>query len=277
MAQDALSIPLKSGWDDHHVIRTYFHNSDLQMRWAIDCLSSQRFNKDDVILDYGSGDGKITSLLTFFVPQGQVVGVDISKGMTLFSSRMFSPSQYPNLSFKNFEAIDFSDFTIPQPFDVVTSFCVFQLVSHPRPVLEKLYQLTKPHGKLITTYPIGTNPAFTRAREEVMKSKGLKKPPAAQDAAFLRNPLQLHRVLSEIGYAVDKLNLIHVLYTFGSKEEMIDWCEGTLAGNWNIPQECRRQFFEELVHLYCQYSPESCDQNGFIDFAFDRIEVQATK
>jgi trans-aconitate methyltransferase len=229
-----------------------------------------------MVLDYGSGDGKITSMLTSFVPQGQVLGVDISKGMTLFSSRMFPRSQFPNLSFQSFEAIDFSDFEFSKPFDVVTSFCVLQLIPHPRPVLEKLYRLTKPSGKLVTTYPIGTNSAFTRARDEALKAKGLKKV-VSPDATFLRDPLQLRLVLSEIGYNITKLNVIHVQYTFGSREEMIDWCEGTLTGNLNIPQEYRREFFENVVHLYCDYSPENCDENGFIDFALDRIELVATK
>jgi SAM-dependent methyltransferase len=246
--QKATEISLESGWNRHDVIQAYFHNSDLQTRWAIDCLCSHRFNGDESILDYGSGDGKITSMLTSFVPKGQVLGVDISQGMTLFSSRMFPPGQFSNLSFQSFRALDFSDFESSDLFDVVTSFCVFQLVPYPRPVLEKLYQLTKPQGKLVMTYPIGTNPAFSRAREETMKAKGLMKALPSPEAAFLRDPHQLRHVLSEIGYTVEKLNAIHVQYTYSSE---IAIRTGLSALPLIASKPWQQNLFDHLSDLWC--------------------------
>lgn len=266
-----------TGWDNFHVIQTYFHNSDLQTRWALTSLSAYQFRGDEHILDFGSGDGKMTSILASYVPRGTVLGVDKFKGMADFASRLFPQYEYPRLSFSSFHDREFSEMEFQKQFDVITSFCVFQLVPNPKSIFIKLYHITKPGGKFIGTIPIGTNPAFSRARNELMAERGLKKADPSPEAALVRDPHLLRLMLTEIGYSVVKLEPIHVRYTFASKKELVDWCEGTLSGNWNIPNEGRRDFFETLVSLYCDYAPENCDEKGFIDFEFDRIDILASK
>jgi trans-aconitate methyltransferase len=211
-------------------------------------------------------------MVSTFVPKGKVLGVDTSYAMTEFASKVFPKSEFPNLHFSDIKEIEISE-----NFDVITSFCVFQLVPNPREVFAKLFEITKPQGKLVMTFPIGTNPAFTKAAKEALSARGLARPPASPDAPAMRNPAQLREILEEAGYKIEKLEQVHIRYPFSSKEELIHWCEGTLTGNWRIPDEIRREFFEEVVSLYCQYAPEECEEDGFVHFQLDRIDVLAVK
>jgi hypothetical protein len=56
---------------------------------------------------------------------------------------------------------------------------------------------------------------------------------------------------------------------------MIDWFEGTLAANWDIPSAGRRKFFSDLAERYLTYRPEERDDDGFVYFSLKRIDFMA--
>ena len=78
--------------------KTYSEASDIQFWQAMEALTILNLKGDETILDVGCGDGKITALIADKVPNGRVVGVDITDDMINFAQEKFDT--IPNLSFK---------------------------------------------------------------------------------------------------------------------------------------------------------------------------------
>ncbi|MCH9610875.1 MAG: hypothetical protein S4CHLAM81_09660 [Chlamydiales bacterium] len=57
---------------------------------------------------------------------------------------------------------------------------------------------------------------------------------------------------------------------------MVDWFEGTLSANWNIPPDQRRDFFEAVTDRYLAENPPERDDDGFTYFFCRRLDVVAT-
>ncbi|MGK5594130.1 MAG: class I SAM-dependent methyltransferase [Parachlamydiaceae bacterium] len=104
------------------------------------------FRGDEVILDLGCGDGKITAQMAEKVPRGQVLGTDKSSSMIELARQTFPCDLYPNLSFaiEDIKQINFS-----HSFNLVTSFSCLHWVENQVVALEKIKQALSPSGKAI--------------------------------------------------------------------------------------------------------------------------------
>ena len=61
--------------------KKYQKASKHQQEWGNSLISELTLNGNEVILDLGCGDGRITEQLALLVPDGKVVGIDASIGM----------------------------------------------------------------------------------------------------------------------------------------------------------------------------------------------------
>lgn len=89
-------------WDPEE----YERCSSAQQEWALSALSELKIGGDERILDIGCGDGKITARISQLVPDGSVLGIDISPDMISFARRRYSPESFRNLRFKQGDALD---------------------------------------------------------------------------------------------------------------------------------------------------------------------------
>ncbi len=261
------------GWNSRELVNLYFHNSELQTQWAWEALSHYHVKGNETILDFGSGDGKLSALLSFMAPKGNVVGVDLSSEMVSYATKMFP---YKNLLFQESADIDFSQVTFPEKFDLVTAFCVFHLIPNPSTVLTNINAEMKPGGHLVMTLPIGKNPDFFRAVSDEMSARGWQMPAPTSGSLQMRDSQQMHQVVSDAGFDVTHFEVVESRFPFSSKAEMIDWFEGTLAANWNIPKEDRREFCCSLANRYLTIRPDEVDPDGFVYFSLKRIDLVAT-
>jgi trans-aconitate 2-methyltransferase len=176
-----------NGWNATDLVRLYFHNSDLQVQWAWQALSQYHFRGNEQVLDFGAGDGKLSALISTLVPEGKVVGVDISKEMIAFASKVFPACTYRNLNFIVAEDVDFGkEIICDRKFDLVTSFCVFHLIPNLVIVLTNIKEKMMPDAKLVLTFPIGGNPEFFKAASEEMATRGWVFPSPTQDSKQMR-------------------------------------------------------------------------------------------
>jgi trans-aconitate 2-methyltransferase len=266
-----------SGWNCSELVNLYFHNSELQRQWASSVIARHNFTDDESILDFGSGDGKITAALSFHVPKGKVIGVDSSDEMISFASRIFHEKDYPNLDFIPIPIEEFEDCLQGETFDTISSFCTFHLLPDPLSTLQKLHSLLKDGGTLIATYPIGRNPAFFKAVMETLKRYELSLPYPTNEMVSMRNPENAAQILTDAGFKINELRVIESKNAFASKEKLADWFEGTLTANWNIPSDVRRDFFINLTDRYLELSPESVGPLGEAYFTLSRINCTASK
>ncbi len=259
------------GWNEDELIRLYFHHSELQRQWAWEALSQYRFRGDEEVLDFGAGDGKITAMISFMVPNGSVVGIDISQQMVDFASKMFPPTFYPNLSYQRSVDGTFDG----DNFDLVTSFCAFHLIPNPREIFSSIRSRMSPDGHLVLTLPIGGNPDFFAVLMEELALRDWSLPPPSSDTRRMRSPDGLEEILTGAGFEIDYLKVVDTRTPFSSEKEFIDWMEGTLSANWNIPVDQRREFFESFSERYFNRCPHERDDDGFVYFSIKRIDLVA--
>lgn len=268
-----------SGWNASSLVKTYFHNSELQRQWAWELMGKQGLGGNEKILDFGCGDGKISAEISRFVPQGLVTGVDISAEMLQFARIKFPAYAYPNLEFKNSGSLTFEDIPGQHSFDMICSFCVFHLVARPLDVLKNLKSHLKPSGKLVLVIPAGKNQAFFDAAEDVFDKYELKAPwkNLPVSAALTMRTLEgCSTLLKEAGYEILSLEMIDTENPFYDKAELIAWMVGVTTANWNIPIPLSPLFFHDLVERMCELDPEIIDNEGRLHFKLSRIHAVAT-
>ncbi len=95
------------GWNHDSLVLEYFHHSELQRQWAWQLIGPYPLNGNERILDFGCGDGKITAELSHCLPNGQILGVDLSDQMLHFARRAFPKENFPHLSFALSPSLDF--------------------------------------------------------------------------------------------------------------------------------------------------------------------------
>ena len=271
----SLTDPLK-GWNDRGLVTLYHHNSELQTQWAWEALSNYTFKGDERVLDFGSGDGKLTAMISFMVPRGKVTGIDLSKHMITYASKMFPQSYYKNLEFRQSPDVGFKEAALDGPFDLITSFCVFHLVPDPEVILTHLKQLMHPKSKLVLTSPLGGNKEFFQAASEELAKRGWSFPTATDGTLIMRNPEKAKELFQRLGFKLEHFKAIGTRTPYNSKEEFIDWLEGTVTANWNIPEEGRRAFFTDVTNRFLELKPEEQDADGFTYYYLDRIDIVAS-
>jgi len=127
------------------MVPSYVHQSELQRRWAISCLAPhlKTLKGNERVLDIGCGDGKITADISRFVPQGMVIGIDPSAAMLAWAQKQYHPAEYPNL---RFQAGEFQNPGLTEPFDLIVSFCALQHGSDQESALQNIANYSNQTG-----------------------------------------------------------------------------------------------------------------------------------
>jgi len=136
----------------------YAKNSESQKSSADDFLKATQLQGVDAILDVGCGDGKVTAALARAIPQGSVIGVDVSPSM-IETAKIFTSK---NLTF---QVQDAAQLDFDSQFDLITSFTVMQWVLEQSQALQCFEKALKPGGKLWIQMPIGLPMAMHQALE----------------------------------------------------------------------------------------------------------------
>ncbi|MFN0065836.1 MAG: class I SAM-dependent methyltransferase [Chlamydiales bacterium] len=267
---------IEEGWNSADLVETYRHNSDLQMQWAWQAFSRLKLKGNETILDYGCGDGKISSLMAYMVPKGSVTGVDISNAMISYASQIYPESYYRNLAFSHIENISFSGWQPDKKFDVVTSYCVFHLVTEPEAVLTHIHDKLKRGGKLVMTVPSEHNPAFVTAAQEGMSKRGWAIP-TVKGTLFDDKETNAREIFAKTGFRIKEMEQVNTCNIFSSKKDFIIWCQGTITANLQIPPEESWDFFSEVIDRMVELDPNMIDERGFIHFNMKRIDVVLQK
>lgn len=263
-----------SGWNCDLFARMYFHYSEMQRQWAWELLGKAPFKGDEIVLDFGCGDGKISAEISHLVPRGSVVGVDPSLKMLQLAKRKFPSFAYPNLDFRATVPPTFSD-----EYDVICSFTVFHLVNNPVEVLVDLRSHLKMGGKLLLVIPTGNNKIFFQAADELFLKYGFTHSPHANRSASskaMRTVEGCSSFLKEAGYKIESIELIETKNAFYEVEEFVLWMVGTVAANWNIPADISYRFFTDLVNRMRELDPGMVDDEGRVLYDNARIHAIAS-
>lgn len=270
----------ESGWNHTSLVQAYFHNSELQRQWAWELLGKYRFNGSEKVLDFGSGDGKISAEIAHIVPNGFVDGVDLSQEMIRFSRLKFPSEVYSNLRFYRSNSFDLRDYATDKKYDLITAFCVFHFVTEYQSLLQNLRSHLNPNGTLLAVIPAGRAPALFKAAEETFEKYNLPCPwnnanQGKNGAPTMRTLDGCRRIMEDAGFTISQLEIVDKYTPFVSEQELVQWMVGTTTANWNIPQKIVPAFFQEVVARMRVLDPEMVDEEGRWKFKMSRIHLVA--
>lgn len=127
---------MKSNWN----AEKYSRSSKTQKNHAIPMLNDLDILKFESILDIGSGNGYLTSLIAENNKNASVFGIDNSKNMVEHAQQTY---QHQNLTFLQLDAQSMS---FDSQFDLALSFSTLHWIQDQKHVFQGIHQALKPNG-----------------------------------------------------------------------------------------------------------------------------------
>ena len=124
----------------------YDRISSPQFSWGKKVLDRVRLRGDELLLDAGCGTGKLTAELLAQLPQGRVIGVDLSRNMLVTARANLQPRFSKNIALV---AADLQHLPFSNVFDGIFSTAAFHWILNHDLLFTNLFQALVPGGWLI--------------------------------------------------------------------------------------------------------------------------------
>ncbi len=251
----------------------YRQHSSAQQAWGSELIDKLGLQGHERVLDLGCGDGRLTALIAGRLPQGSVLGVDVSPEMIGFAQREHPPEAHPNLAFA---VADASRLELAPQFDAVFSNAVLHWVADQRPVLAGVRRALKPGGRILFQMGgrgngldiFGAKDNLLARRRWAGHFQGFSDPyrfPGDDEYAVW---------LREAGLRPLRVELIPKDMTHQGREGLAGWVRTTwLPYLERLPEDLRGDFVEDLLDLHLSRRP--LDAGGHSHVAMVRLEVEA--
>ena len=180
--------PKKDLWNAEH----YKKHAKGQFERGKKAVESLGFVGNEHVLDIGCGDGRITAEIAKHIPNGVVVGIDISENMINDAKKSFGA-----ISNVSFVQTDATTFMSDKKFDIVVSFATLHWIKHQKKVLQNIFAVLKPGGRLYFIMaatnkgPISTVFASKKWRPYLLKQ---------EPVFFSQDPETMASMLRESGF-----------------------------------------------------------------------------
>lgn len=255
------SEPMARNWDPSG----YEETSKWAKVLAYEVIDLILFQGIETILDVGTGDGKIASILASKVPHGKVVGIDPSKEMIRFATTHHSS---PNL---HFTIGDASNYQTQERFDLITSFTALHLVSDPEQALNRFYSLLKPQGRLFLKFPISDG--FGQALKSAMQLPQWRNYFSNYHPGwYFQTKENYEKWLSRSGFVSIRIQEGILDEAYSSKEELIQAVRYWLPHIQVLPSDLQDPFLNDLITFLLDDQPPN-EFHHFEPFLF----IQAVK
>jgi trans-aconitate 2-methyltransferase len=253
----------------------YSQHSANQFEWAKELIPKLELTGKESVLDIGCGNGKVTHLLSTYLPHGRVVGVDSSEEMISSARKDFPNCHNPNLTFLKMDA---RELTFLQEFDVAFSSSTLHWIIDHQTVLAGVYDSLDKGGKLLFQMAGKGNAQDVLAVvEELISEEDCK--PYFKNFTFpygFYAPEQYSVWLQEAGFKSERAELFPKEMTLNGKEGLVGWIKSVwLPFTERVPASLRDLFVNEIAERYLAAYP--LDETGIVRIKMTRLEVQATK
>lgn len=242
----------------------YHDHSTQQELWARALTDRLTLPQDASILDLGCGDGRISHTLASRVPNGSVVGVDVSPNMIAFANKTYGETQ--NLSFETANA---ADFETNQTFSHIISLSTFHWIKDQQAVFSNLHKMMKGNGKLIvfagSDHPHPVSDAFWQICQEENLQISLQ---------FYGQSLDFYKeVLPKEGFLIDQLEIKQIPMHFPTKANLTEWLTGWIPIGTGLVGEEALSFSRKIATGIAEKG--FSESNGEIRFSFPMVLLQA--
>jgi trans-aconitate methyltransferase len=253
----------------------YARHSAGQERWAWELIGKAAFAPDDRVLDVGCGDGRITAVIARLVPEGTVVGMDLSPVMVKHALGQFPASEFPNLTFTEADA---RALPFERAFTFVFSNAALHWVRDHRPVIAGIARALVPGGRcLLQMGGRGMGADVIRAFNEIARQPAWSRWYDGFESTYGFHGDDDYRVwLAEAGLEAERVELIPKDMVHADRAAFVGW----LRTAWHpytspVPGERRADLLELVADRYLDAHPP--DAEGRVHVVAIRLEVQARR
>ncbi|MFZ2471926.1 MAG: methyltransferase domain-containing protein [Methanothrix sp.] len=251
----------------------YLKSSSAQYNWAMALIAGLKLHGDERVLDIGCGDGRITAHLASQVPDGSVLGMDLSPEMIGFAAGKYADRS--NLSFQVRDALQLH---YSADFDLVVSFACLHWIKDHLSVLKSVHQSLVPGGRFLMQCGGRGNAA------RILDLTGHLTASAPWNEYFsgfcfpynFYGPQEYATWLAEAGLRPLRVELVAKDMIHQGQEGL----EGIIRSTWlpyteRIPAHLQGEFVKEIARRYLEVYP--LDENGRAHVQMMRLEVEAEK
>jgi trans-aconitate 2-methyltransferase len=251
----------------------YARNSSAQQQWAQELIGKLSMRGNEFLLDIGCGDGKITAQLARILPNGRVVGIDLSNSMIRLASEQFPPESHPNLTFVQMDA---TDIHFVYKFDVAFSNAVLHWVADQPAVLHGVHVCLKPGGKIL--FQMGglgnASEVYDVIREVIKRPEWNNYYKGFTPPYHFYGPEEYVEWLTKSGHSMNRAELIPKDMQHQGKEGLKGWLRTTwFPYTERLPAGLQDVFLDEAVESYLTTHP--LDDQGNTHVKMVRLEIEA--
>ena len=253
----------------------YEKHSSHQQAWARELIEKLNLRGDEVLLDVGCGDGKVSAEIAARLPKGRVTGVDLSTEMIALARQRYPEGDFPNL---RFEQADASQLPFHEQFTRVFSNATLHWICDHRPVLDGIRGALKPGGKILLQMGGRGNAAEIIACVDRL----MQIPEWAEFFTDFVSPYGFHGPeeytpwLREAGLEPVRVELIPKDMVHPNHDTLAGWIRTTwMPYTMRVPAERRDAFIEQIIEDYSASHP--ADASGALVVKMVRLEVEAVR
>jgi trans-aconitate methyltransferase len=250
----------------------------VQQTWARELIAKLKLRGDEDILDVGCGDGKVTAELARALPDGLVVGIDVSAEMIAFAKKIFPAKKNPNLQFQICDARKIFAKKFAVKFDVVFSNAALHWVDDHEKILRGAAAVLKSGGRLVISCGGKGNAqdVFVALRPEMRLARWREFFRQMPTPYFFYAPENYKKWLPKFGFKIQKLKLAPKNATYEGAEGFATWLRTTwIPYVQRVPENLREEFIESVTQRYVAKHPPDAD--GKVHVKMVRLEIDAIK
>ncbi|MBX3718729.1 MAG: class I SAM-dependent methyltransferase [Parachlamydiales bacterium] len=254
-----------SCWDGNH----YAKNSGWQFHMAAKALGYIKVPTNAKMLDIGCGDGRFTKHLAELIPDGKVLGLDLSVSMLAAAQA----NEAPNLSFV---LGDVTNLPFNNQFDRIVAFNSMHWVSEISTGLEQIKRALVPGGQvLILVAPVQVRHPIHQIINKVAKQEHWSLFFDGMSSIFSFYTLAQWAWLIEKAKMIpESLELIDASMDYPDKQSFADFITGWIPFG-TIPEDKKTEYVDEVVEAYVDIIP--CSNKGAVHYQMDELLIVASK
>ncbi len=226
---------MNKDWNAQH----YKNHSGPQEESGLSIIEKYPFRGDEIVLDIGCGDGRITAQIAARALRGQVVGIDPSANMIAEAKKSFASIK--NLRFEKSSA---EIFEFDTQFDLIVSFFALHYVIDHLTVLKRIYNALKPGGTFIAMMAGGEQPEVA----EIFARDKWKELIVDTDSTWgAKTEAEYRPLLEQAGFGSIETKTISASRLYDSREDLFNWAFAWVPYVTGLDEEKSLQFANDIV------------------------------
>ena len=263
-----MTIQKSREWDSS----AYDRISAPQFRWGKKVLERVLLRGDERVLDAGCGTGKLTAELLECLPQGQVVGVDLSRNMLQGARRNLEARFQSRIGFV---AADLQHLPFDEVFDGVFSTAAFHWVRDHDLLFHGLYRALRPGGWLVAQCGgTGNLKRFLSHVAEVSQGSRYRAHVGGYEHAWtFSDPPSAAKRLAAAGFVEIETGLEEEPTRFQTEAQLCEFASKVILHRFleHLPDEgARREFMRDVCARAAQ-------DEGALELDYWRLNLAARK